>query len=218
MLYFSPGVRQPVTLVRTTLLLSLILTPAAHAQMPLGIIEGRMAALENSLVFVDLANGKQISCAVDSRTFVDRERKRLTLNDLKIGDFLELVTERHSPARPCFARMIHLASNELRFGGRHRVGQVTRATETISPRGNVHLTGVVRELQPALLEIRTRQDGVLRLRVRPDTQYVQDGLSVKREELPLHVRVNVRCGYALDGELEAYQVVWGGILPRSTVP
>jgi len=30
--------------------------------------------------------------------------------------------------------------------------------------------------------------------------------------------VSVRCGYALDGELEAYQIVWGNILPRSPVP
>jgi hypothetical protein len=200
------------------LLLTLWLPLPGAAQMPLGIIEGRLVAFENSILQVNLASGKQIQCAVDSRTFVDRQRRRLTLNDLKIGDFLELVTERHSPTRPCFARMIHLAEDGLRFAGRDRVGQVTRATETISPRGNVHLAGVVRDVQPHSLELRTKQDGTLRLRLRPDTQFVQDGLPVKREDLPPWLRVSVRCGYALDGELEVYQVVWGGILPRSPLP
>lgn len=203
---------------RLLLLVTLFDGREAQAQMPMGIIEGHLAAFENSTLQVNLANGKQIQCAVDGRTFVDRQRRRLTLNDLKIGDFLELVTERHSPARPCFARMIHLAEEGLRFGGRDRVGQVTRATETISPRGNVHLAGVVRDVQANSLELRTKQDGTLRLRLRPDTQFVQDGLPVKKEDLDRQLRVSVRCGYALDGELEAYQIVWGSILPRTPVP
>lgn len=216
---FSPKLRRigPVW-TRLLLLVTLISAHPLFSQMPLGIIEGRLSAFENSTLQVDMANGKQIRCAVDSRTFVDRQRRRLTLNDLKIGDFLELVTERHSPARPCFARMIHLAEEGLRFGGRDRVGQVTRATETISPRGNVHLAGMVRDVQTNSLELRTKQDGTLRLRLRPDTQFVQDGLPVTKEALDRQLRVSVRCGYALDGELEAYQIVWGSILPRTPLP
>lgn len=219
MQHSSPCLRRiGLARLRLFLLLTLVAGLALQAQMPMGIIEGRLLGLENSILQLELANGKQLQCAVDSRTFVDRQRRRLTLNDLKIGDFLELVTERHSPSRPCFARMIHLAAEGLRFGGRDRVGQVTRATETISPRGNVHLAGVVRDLQTNVLELRTKQDGNLRLRLRPDTQFVQDGLPVTREDLNLQLRVSVRCGYALNGELEVYQIVWGSILPRAPLP
>jgi hypothetical protein len=114
--------------------------------------------------------------------------------------------------------MIHLSTGQLRFGGRYAIGQVTRATETISPRGNVQLGGVVRELQPESLELRTKQGESHRLRLRPDTAFVKEGLRVTREELTENQRVSVRCGYALDGELEVYQIVWGGILPRPAVP
>ncbi len=204
------------------LLLGVIVTVGGVAelggQVPLGIIEGRLTEVEGGRVTVELADGRKVGCAVDHRTYVDRERRRIGLTELKTGDFLELVTERHGPGQPCFARMIHLATGALRFGGRHKVGQVTRATETISPRGNVQMGGVVRQLQPERMELRTKQGESHWLRLRPDTAYVQDGVRVGREDLGLNSRVSVRCGYAMDGELEVYQVAWGGILPRPAVP
>lgn len=200
--------------MRTFLLLSGILTGSLLAQTPLGIIEGHFLSLEDSQIQIQLANGKTMPCAVDGRTYLDRERRRLALKDLKAGDFLELVTERHGPLRPCFARMIHVSAGQLRFGGRFEVGQVKRATETISPRGNVNLSGLVRDLQQHWLEIRTRQGEVFRLKLRPDTVFSRDGVRVTQTELAPNQRVNVRCGYSLDGELEAYHLVWGDILPR----
>jgi hypothetical protein len=184
----------------------------------LGIIEGRLAEVGTTFLRLELAGGQKVDCSIDGRTYVDRDRSRLSLKDLKIGDLLELVTERHGPQKACFARMIHVATGGLRFGGRLEVGQITRATETISPRGNVNLAGVVRDLQQASLELRTKQDGVFRLRLRPDTSYVREGIRVGREDLKANLRVSIRCGYTLDGELEAYQIIWGGILPRTSAP
>ncbi len=173
---------------------------------------------EKLFLTLTLEDRRELRCAVDGRTYVDRERQRMSLNDLKIGDFLEMVTERQGAGKGCFARMIHIANGQRRFGDRHRVGQVTRATETISPRGNVNLSGMVRDLQPNSMELKTRQEGSFRLRIRPDTKFVRDGVVVEREDLLSNQRVSVRGGYAMDGELEAFQVVWGGILPRVTLP
>jgi hypothetical protein len=206
----------PLSLDLRVGLLWILFTGAASArlaaQMPLGIIEGHLVDRNLTHVALDLEGARRVSCAVDGRTFVDRERQRLSLNDLKIGDFLEIVTERHGLAKGCFARMIHIANHQRRFAGRHGVGEVARATETISPRGNVEVTGVVRDLQPGSLEVKTRQDGAIRLRLRRDTAFVRDGVGVDRSALGSSQRVSIRAGYALDGELEAYQVVWGSIL------
>jgi hypothetical protein len=194
--------------------LGAIFTVIGGGQVPLGIQEGKLLSVDKTHVEVELASGGTLKCAVDNRTFIDRQRRRISLNELKEGDFLEMVTERHGPLRPCFARMIHLTSGQLRFGGRYEVGQVKRATETISPRGNVQIAGVVRDLQPTALELRTKQGETFQVRLRPDTIWVRDGVRVERDVLEVNQMVSLRCGYSLSGELEAYQLVWGSILPR----
>jgi hypothetical protein len=82
------------------------------------------------------------------------------------------------------------------------------------------MNGLVHNVQPTELELRTRQDGVLRLRLRPDTLFLRDGEEVASGELDRSQMVSVRAGYTVDGHLEVYQVVWGtivqpaGISPR----
>lgn len=195
-----------------------MLTGGLSAQLPMGIFEGRLVRVTGQKLELILEDGREWSCQTDGRTFIDRSRERLTLKDLKPGDFLELVTERHGIG-VCFARMIHVAGLERRFGGRGQMGSVRRSTESFAPRGSVAITGVVRNLQSNSIELRTRQDGNMRFRLRPDTIFVRDGVRVEAGEVDRTQPVFIRAGYDFNGELEAYQVTWGAIVqPDKHVP
>jgi len=166
-----------------------------------------------------LEGDKRLECIVDGRTYVDRDRKRMALKDLKLGDLLELVTERQGVGGGCFARMIHVVGDNRRFPGRGVVGSVKRSTESFAPRGNLQLTGMVRDMQGGVLELRTKQDGTMKFRLRPDTSFVRDGVEVKLEEIERSSPVYVRAGYDHNGELEVYQVAWGAIVqPLGRLP
>lgn len=187
--------------------------------MPTGILEGRLAGVVGGKLEVVLEGGETLVCSVDGRTYIDRERQRLYVKDLKAGDLLELVTERQGMGSTCFARMIHVVNVEKRFGGRGRVGSVKRATESFAPRGSLTVTGVVRDLQLTFLEIKTRQDGPMRFRLRADTLFVRDGREVAAAEVDRTGPVFVRAGYDLNGELEVFQVSWGAIVqPQTGLP
>lgn len=184
-----------------------------------GIVEGRLVRVKDGAVEVALGGEKQIECMVDGRTYIDRERQRLALKDLQGGDLLELVTEKQGIGGRCFARMIHVVGQQKRFEGRDRVGMVKRSTESFAPRGSLVVTGLVRNVQEGWLELRTRQDGTMRMRLRPDTAYVRDGREVGVEGLERQTVVSVRAGYDFSGDLEVYQVSWGGIVqPQGRVP
>lgn len=189
----------------------------ALAQQPMGIIEGNLESIDTSvptasILKLRLGSGKSVECRIDGRTYIDRERRRLSAKDLKIEDFLELVTERAGTAPSCFARMIHVANLSRRFSGRERIGTVRRATEDFFPRGEVQVYGVARDLQDGWLQLKPRQEESLRFKIRPDTVFLRDGQEVLSEQLPRNQPVSVRGGYTLSGDLELYQVAWGTIL------
>ncbi|MFN7545653.1 MAG: hypothetical protein ACK5TN_22980 [Acidobacteriota bacterium] len=184
-----------------------------------GIVEGRLVRVKEGAVEVELGADQRKECAVDGRTYIDRERQRMELGDLRAGDLLELVTEKQGVGGRCFARMIHVVGQEKRFGGRGKVGVVKRSTESFAPRGSLVLTGLVRSVDGVWLELRTRQEGTMRLRLRPDTAFVNEGQEVGREGLERQTAVSVRAGYDLSGELEVFQVSWGGIVqPQGRIP
>jgi hypothetical protein len=60
--------------------------------------------------------------------------------------------------------------------------------------------------------LRTRIDGQKWILLRKDTRFREDGLLVEPSSLRSSTRVFVRAGPSLDGEVEAYEVVWGEIL------
>jgi len=61
------------------------------------------------------------------------------------------------------------------------------------------------------LTLRTRVDGEKLILLRQDTRYIGDGQRVGADGLKRNTRVFVRAGRNLDNDVEAYQVVWGGI-------
>jgi hypothetical protein len=84
--------------------------------------------------------------------------------------------------------------------------------DDLFPRGDLTFAGIVARVGQDMLVLRTRAKGELRLLLRPDTRYVQDGVLADASGLGVNTRVFVRGGRNLDGDLEAYQVMWGEIL------
>lgn len=185
--------------------------------VPMGILEARLLSVTPDALTLDLGAEHTLACRVDGRTFIDRDRVRLTLKDLKPGDLLELVTERQGPSAACFARMVHIVGASRRFPNRGVMGSVKRSTESFAPRGSLQLTGMVRNVQDGTLELRTRLDGTMRFRLRPDTAFLRDGVAVPPSEIVRNQPVFVRAGYDHDGQLEVYQISWGAILQPETL-
>jgi hypothetical protein len=70
---------------------------------------------------------------------------------------------------------------------------------------------VVIRRDPRSLTLRTR-DGEQTLVLRKDTRYLADGAQQDSTALAVNTRVFVRAGRALDGDVEAYQVMWGDVV------
>jgi hypothetical protein len=73
-------------------------------------------------------------------------------------------------------------------------------------------SGVVVRLLPEMLVLRTRSEPRQTIQLRRDTRYMSDGVRVDPADLKVNTHVFVRCGRNLDDEIEAYQVIWGGIV------
>lgn len=81
------------------------------------------------------------------------------------------------------------------------------------PRGQLLLSGVIAEIYADRIRLRTRRHGAYLLRLREDTSLIGDGLAADSSQLRVNMRVFVRAGRGVEGDWEAFQVVWGRILP-----
>jgi hypothetical protein len=80
------------------------------------------------------------------------------------------------------------------------------------PRGNLTFAGVVLRIDPDVLTVKTRRDGVRRFVLRRDTFYLGNGMQLDRQSLPNNTCVFIRAGRNLDQDLEAYEIIWGEIV------
>lgn len=208
--------------------LILVLTPSIVAgdeghrlavpQPPLGILRGILAGWNGDVhggeLNLVLDNGRPYTCTFDGRSYVELGRMRSVITRLNPGDSLEVVTDRLTQSSRCFARMIYVVHNDVQKFRQERPGgfALERATEHISPRGNVTYSGVVLKREGDTFLMKTRQDGVRQLRLRPDTRFVLDGNLVDAGMLEPNARIFVRAGFSSEDELEVYQVVRGEIL------
>jgi hypothetical protein len=154
----------------------------------------------------------------DSRTYFERDKRRVTAGRLIAGDALEIVSDRGEAPALRYARIVHVLDEapQVRFSPYlERLRQYRSATEHIVPRGSLTFSGVISRIEGGAVILRTRRDGEKTVLLRPDTRFLHRGALVDASALGLSTRVFVRAGRNLDDEIEAYQVVWGEILnPR----
>ena len=146
------------------------------------------------------------TCSYDDRTYVERDKQRVTMDRLVKGDHLEVVADRQADSLHCYARAIQIQPQFL-------PGANLRMLEPLAAESlPFTLSGAVSSITPELLILRLRSGAHKVIRLRPETRYLQDGQATDRSALAANRVVFIRATKDLHGETEASQVIWGKIL------
>jgi hypothetical protein len=162
----------------------------------------------------------------DRKTYVERESRSIDIARLNPGDTVEVVSDATPGSLLRYARTIHVVEEPPRPAqslGRVRMPRpgaaatsstLPSAVERLSSASTLSFSGVIFRLSPdrLVLHLRTGDDQTILLR--KDTRFLQDGEVVEFADLRPNMRVFVRAGKDLYQQTEAYQVIWGVILPR----
>lgn len=192
---------------------------AAQENGPVGLLRGELlnwsgTAHGGQFVF-RTTEGRSYSCTFDNKTYVERETMRATMAALSAGDRLEVVTDRRAPSNLCYALTVHVLDVPRAFvvpGVRPRARPASASHDPFPPRGELTFSGVVLRVMPDALFLRSRSGERQTLRLRPDTRYFAEGQTADSGSLRANTVVFVRARKNVDDEVEAYQVIWGGIL------
>jgi hypothetical protein len=82
-------------------------------------------------------------------------------------------------------------------------------SDLFQARGTLTFAGLVCQLNAERLVLRARAGGEKTIYLRPDTRYMKDGGVAAAGSLHLNTRVYVRGSQNLEGEIEAFQIIWG---------
>jgi hypothetical protein len=154
------------------------------------------------------------SCSYDQKTYIERWNQRITFAGADKGDRLELISDHRLGSVACYARMVQI----LDVPPAHAVAGVRPRLRSpspiaaLAPRGNMTVAGVVLRVFPELLVLKLRSGEHAFVCLRSDTQYLAQGQPSAAGSLRANTLVFVRAARNLDGEVEAYQVIWGEIL------
>jgi hypothetical protein len=201
---------------------SLLLTAgpiAAQENAPIGILRGDLVEWSGTLrggrLTFRTAGNRVLECSFDERTWFEHENERIIISGMRAGDHLELVADRLPPSTTCYARTVQILDATIprrTASGKPPLKIHNSATELLAPRGDMTFSGIVLVMNGDWLTLRTRDKGRQVLLLRPDTRYLGGGLPLDRSNLDPQTRVYVRAGRNLDGDVEAYTIVWGEIL------
>ena|SRR5258708_11415095 len=192
----------------------------AAAEMPVGFFRGNLDGWQGTAVSGEIVahdtSGAVESCGYDSRSYFERARERVTLTKLAQGDSIEVLADHKPGSWTCYARIVRVLEVQPRVSQRPARPTSPPSIPLTGPlaRGDRSVAGLVTRLERNAVWIKTRE-GEQVVYLRPDTHYLDSGLRVERASVPLNERVYVRAGRDIDGDIEAYEVVWGAIL---TVP
>lgn len=190
---------------------------SAQTRMPVGIVRGDVVSLQGSATSGELKikapDDSVYACLYDGRTYFERDLHRIAYAGLKAGEPVEVVADRTPGTSSCYARTVHVVdthAQRLAPGARPRLRSMPSPTEAWAPRGDLLYSGFVVQRAKYTLTLKTRT-GNETLLLRPDTRCVGAGLRVAVDSLQVNQRVFIRAGRNLDGDVEAYSIMWGEI-------
>lgn len=201
----------------------LLVIPGLWAQdiAPTGILKGEVIERDEAAsgdVAVRAPDNRVYRLRFDAGTYAERDGKRVPVGQLRAGEMVEIVSDVGVKPNERYARRIHVVDADTPAPVlRPRSRRLYRSNlyADIFPRGNLTFSGTVVELNGQSVLIRTRGAGPTRFLLRDDTRYMSNGGPALFDDLTVNTRVFVRAGKNLEGDLEAYQVVWGEIFsPR----
>jgi hypothetical protein len=161
-----------------------------------------------------LSAGQLYVCSYDEKTYIERENRRISMAATEQGDRLEIVSDRRPNSTLCYARTIHILEDPRAHfvpGVKPRP-RAESATPVPMPHTNLTLTGAVYHIAGELLILRSPSGDHQTVLLRPDTRYLCEGQTTDAASLAVNTVVFVRVEKNLRDEVEANQVIWGGIL------
>lgn len=192
----------------------------AEELAPIGIVRGALASCDVTHLTIRDDEDRIFRFVTDGRSFIERDNQRITCAKLRAGERMEVVSDRSSEPGARYARMASVMNFEARQRPRPAIlprAPLVRYSPTLrfAPRGSLTFSGIVLRQEKSGLLLRTRADGEKWILLNRDTMYRENGLQVESSYLTSSTRVFVRAGANLDGEIQAYEVVWGEILSPS---
>src|SRR6185312_1530146 len=91
--------------LRTTILLGVVLAPAFAVEMPTGFFRGSMVRYEgtNASGTVTAQNATGVfDCHYDKKSWMELEKRHVTVDKLLEGDRLEILADRHPGETNCY--------------------------------------------------------------------------------------------------------------------
>jgi hypothetical protein len=206
-------------------LISAAQIPVQNAAQLRGVLLERDAQTDGGEFSVRTAGNQVVRYRFDAKTYVEREEMPIDVLRLRPGEKVEVLSDPLSGSLLRYARTIHAIDPAPPPRAATRPGSKLDPAlgpafspglglphEPLFPRGDMTFSGVVSRLSDGRLVLRTRSAGEQIFLLRQDTRFVADGEKVPAAELKTNMRVFVRAGKDVFGHVEAYQVVWGGIL------
>jgi hypothetical protein len=163
---------------------------------------------------VRLADNRVFRYRFDRRTYVEREKQLVDVPRLQPGEKVEVVSDVVPGSVLRYARTVHVMEDAppVRPNSSMARPRAIRGSSDRLPSGNLTFSGVVFRLNPERLVLHIRNGDDQAVLLRKDTRYLENGEIVEAADLKPNMRVFVRAGKDLYGQVEAYQVVWGKIL------
>lgn len=150
----------------------------------------------------------------DQDTAIQREGRSVSVSALVKGDTLQVSCREGEDGLRRHARAVWVAVPARPPQGSAGLppGRPPEWGGEPFPRGSLTLSGVVTDVRPGRLQLRIRGRGERIILLRDDTRWLSDGRAVDLPALRVNTHVFIRAGRTLEGDLEAFQVVWGRIL------
>lgn len=148
------------------------------------------------------------TCSYDDRTYVERDKQRVTMDGLLKGDHLEVVADHQPGSAGCYARAIQIMPQFVPGANARLMDSLADDRWSLG----FTLSGAVSSVTPDILILRLRSGAHKMIRLRADTRYFYDGQAADRSALESNRVVFIRARKDLRGDTEASQVIWGEIL------
>jgi hypothetical protein len=205
--------------VGTMLVLAALAAGQTRNASPLirGVLVERDGHATAGQLSVRAADDRVFRYRFDAKTYVERENRLIEVAQLAPGDKVEVLSDEGPASALRYARTIHVIQPPPpgRPLSQGRLRAYRGAADHYEPLATLSFSGVVSRLQGDRLVLHTKEAGDQTIMLRQDTRFLENGEIVERTTLEPNMRVFVRGGRGLYGEVEAYQVIWGEILaPR----
>ena len=187
---------------------------ASAADMPYGVFRGSMAGFDGTkalgVLHARSAAGEIVTCGFDTKSYLELEKHRVTVDKLLEGDALEVVSYRRPKDGTCYilTLTVVLPPKPVRPTRRLDMSPPKQAKAPLVRRPSQTVAGVIVRVTDSSVTVRTREDEQT-FQLRRETRFIGNGLRVERADLPVNQHVSVEAALGPDGVKEALQLTWG---------